>query len=347
MASVPSTLPSTRRFSRAGVATSLVAVSGLGLWAGLSGTAQAATAVPLGDAQSFAVLAGAGITNTGATTVTGDIGSFSTTTIDGGITLAPGSTNHGGDSVTQDAKTALTNALTIAANATPRTPVAAGELGGLDLSAGVYNSSGSTLDLTGTLTLDGGGSYDSVFIFQATSDLITAGNSTVALTNGAQACNVFWQVTSSATLGGNSDFVGTILADTAITLGTLARVEGRVLASTAAVSLDTNVITRPDTCRTGAVTPVVVTPPPPAPPTSTPTDTPGPTATPTGTPGPTATPTGTPAPTATPSGSAPATAPSAGRTSGSTTYGQVGRVPVGAVDTGDGSTLGEHAFRTP
>ncbi|OMQ14520.1 hypothetical protein A7K94_0216065, partial [Modestobacter sp. VKM Ac-2676] len=274
MASVPSTPPSTRRFSRAGVATSLVAVSGLGLWAGLSGTAQAATAVPLGDAQSFAVLAGAGITNTGATTVTGDIGSFATTTIDGGITLTPGSTNHGGDSVTQGAKTALTNALTIAKNATPRTPVAGGLLGGLDLSAGVY-SHGSTLDLTGTLTLDGGGSYDSVFIFQAGSDLITAGNSTVALTNGAQACNVFWQVTSSATLGGNSDFVGTVLADTAITLGTLARVEGRVLASTAAVSLDANVITRPDTCRTGAVTPVVVTPPP----TSTPTDTPGPTAT--------------------------------------------------------------------
>jgi len=328
----PSAAPT--RVRRLGIAsTSVVAISAVGLLATLTGTAQAATAVPLGAAQSFAVLAGAGITNTGATTVTGDIGSFATATIDGGITQPPGSTDHGGDSVTQDAKTALTNALTIAAGATPRTPVVAGTLGGLDLSAGVYNS-GSTLDLTGTLTLDGGGSYDSVFVFQAGSSLITAGNSSVVLTNGAQACNVFWQVTSSATLGGNSDFVGTILADTAITLGTLARVEGRVLASTAAVSLDTNVITRPDTCRTGPVVPVV------APPTTggltgTPT-TGGPAAPPT-TGGPTGTPTEPPTATE-PTPTAPASAGTGGTTPRPTTYGQVGRVPVGSVDTGDGST---------
>jgi len=316
----PSLVHSRHRRRRVGVAaTSLVAVSTFGFVAGLTGTAQAATAVPLAAAESFAVLAGAGITNTGATTVIGDIGSFATTTIDGGITQPPGSVNHGGDSDTQAAKTALVNAMSIAEGAGPPTPVVAGTLGGLDLSAGVYNSGSSSLDLTGTLTLDGGGSYDSVFIFQATSDLITAGSSTVALTNGAQACNVFWQVKSSATLGGSSTFVGTILADTAITLGNLATVEGRVLASTAAVSLSANTITRPDTCLTGPVVPVV------APPT---------------TGGPTAAPTATP--TDTPTATAPATAPSGTTPSATTprrtTYGQVGRVPVGSVDTGDGST---------
>jgi hypothetical protein len=308
--SVPSTLPSRTpqpgRRRRVGVAaTGLVAVSTFGLLAGLTGTAQAATAVPLGAAQSFAVLAGAGITNTGATAVTGDIGSFATTTIDGGITQPPGSTNHGGDTDTQNAKTALTNAMTVAAGAQPRSPVAAGQLGGLLLSAGVYNS-GSSLDVTGVLTLDGGGSYDSVFIFQAGSDLTTASSSTVVLTNGAQACNVFWQVGSSATLGSDSTLVGTVLADTAISLGTRAKVDGRVLASTAAVSLDTNVITRPDTCATGSVVPVG-----------------------TGT----TTPSTPPAPASTPAGAS----DDAG-TTGRPTYGQVSRVPVGAVDTGDGST---------
>jgi hypothetical protein len=304
--------------------TSLVALASVGLLAGLTGTAQAATAVPLGAAQSFAVLAGAGITNTGPTTVSGDIGSFATTSISGGITLAGASQNHGGDAVTQSAKTALSAALVAAAGAGPKTPVAAGLLGGLLLPAGVYNS-GSSLGLTGVLTLDGGGSYDSVFVFQAGSDLTTASNSTVVLTNGAQACNVFWQVGSSATLGTDSTLRGTVLADTAITLNTRAEVEGRVLASTAAVTLDANKITRPDTCRTGPVVPVVVT----TPPSTTP-----------------------PTTTASPTRPSPAgTAPPAGVTGtggsgrggsrdGQTTYGQVGRVPVGSVDTGDGSTAG-------
>ena len=331
MSSVPSTLTrsTSRRGRIAAASTGLVAVSTLGLLAGLTGTAQAATAVPLGTAQSFAVLAGGGITNTGPTTVRGDIGSFATTTIDGGISQPIG-TNHGGDAATQSAKTALSDALVAAAGAGPATPVAAGTLGGLLLPAGVYNSA-SSLGLTGVLTLDGGGSYDSVFVFQAGSSLTTASSSTVVLTGGAQACNVFWQVGSFATLGSNSTLVGTVLADQeAITLDTGADVEGRVLASVAAVTLDDNTITRPDTCLTGPVVPEVA---------PTPSPTPAPTAAPTS-PAPTSPAPTSSAPTSTAEAPTPVTvaaAPTPVRDAGRT-YDQVGRVPVGSVDTGDGST---------
>jgi hypothetical protein len=316
--------PAGRVRRRVGVAaTSVVAVSTFGLLAGLTGTAQAATAPGLGTAGTFSVLAGSAITNTGPTTVIGDIGSSGS--IDGGITQPPGSNTYGAGTVTTDAETAMSNAMGLAEGASPNTPVVAGKLGDLDLFAGVYNSGSSSLDLTGTLTLDGGGSYDSVFIFQATSSLITAGSSTVRLVNGAQACNVFWQVKSSATLGGSSTFRGTILAQTAITLGNLATVEGRVLAKTAAVSLNANTITRPDTCLTGSA-PITTT-------TRATANTPTPTPT-------TAAPAATPA-----AASAPATASGSAGTTGRPTYGQVRRVPVGAVDTGDGS-MAEELYRS-
>ena len=84
-----------------------------------------------------------------------------------------------------------------------------------------------------------------MFVFQASSDLITASNSVVQLENGAQACNVFWQVGSSATLDSASTFVGTIMALTSATLDTGATVQGRVLARNGAVTLDANTITTP------------------------------------------------------------------------------------------------------
>ncbi len=239
-------------------------------------------AVGLGTADSFAVLAGAGITNTGPTTINGDVGSFPTTTQSGFGSVTLTGTNHAGDSVTQGAKTDLTTAYNDAAGRGPTIPVTA-DLGGQNLVAGVYNSA-SSLALTGVLTLTG--SASDVWVFQAGSTLTTASGSSVVFIGGAQACNVFWQVGSSATIGTGSAFKGTILALTSITVTTGATVDGRVLARNGAVTLDTNTITR-STC---AVAP---TPAPTAVPTAVPTFGP--------TPGPSATPSATPAPSATPS----------------------------------------------
>ncbi|HEU4750357.1 MAG TPA: ice-binding family protein, partial [Acidimicrobiia bacterium] len=113
---------------------------------------------------------------------------------------------------------------------------------------GVYATvSKGALSLTGTLTLDGENNPDSVFIFQTDSTLITSTASTVALINGAQQCNVFWQVGSSATLGSNSVFVGNILALTSITVTTDVTVQGRALARNGAVTLDDDTFNQP-TC---------------------------------------------------------------------------------------------------
>jgi hypothetical protein len=121
-----------------------------------------------------------------------------------------------------------------------------GDLKGLTLTPGVYRSE-SSLGLTGTLTLDGQGDPNAVFIFQAPdSTLTTASNSRVNLINGAQACNVFWQVGSSATLGGStggSFFAGNILALTSITINGGVTVDGRALARNGAVTLNNDTIT--------------------------------------------------------------------------------------------------------
>jgi Ice-binding-like len=235
--------PGARRFrSRATWATALFALFVLGMLVTLVGGAAAATAVPLGTADSFAVLAGAGITNTGPTTVNGDLGTYPTTTITGTATLTINGMNRPDAAVTQGAKTDLTTAYNAAAGQGPTSPISA-DLGGQTLVAGVYNSA-SSIGLTGALTLNAAGDPNAVFVFQAGSTLTTASGSQVNLINGAQACNVFWQVGSSATLGTGSSFRGTILALTSITVTTGATVDGRVLAQNGAVTLDTNTITR-------------------------------------------------------------------------------------------------------
>jgi type VI secretion system secreted protein VgrG len=120
------------------------------------------------------------------------------------------------------------------------------DLSGLTLVGGVFEGpSQGPLSLTGTLTLDGEGDPNSVFIFQTDSTLITGSGSVVALINGAQECNVFWQVGSSATLGSGSTFVGNILALTTITLGANVTVHGRALAQTGEVTLIDDTFTQP------------------------------------------------------------------------------------------------------
>ncbi len=158
-------------------------------------------------------------------------------------------TNHAGDAVTQGAKNDLVTGYNTAAGESPRTAVPA-DLGGQTLNPGTYNSA-SSLGLTGTVTLNGGGNPNAMFVFQAGSTLITASSSSVNLINGAQACNVFWQVGSSATLGTGSTFRGTILALTSITVTTATTIDGRVLARNGAVTLDNDTITTPDVCSLG------------------------------------------------------------------------------------------------
>ena len=248
--------------SRATWATALFVLFGLGMLVGLVGGASAAaTSVGLGTADSFAVLAGAGITNTGPTTVTGDLGTFPTTSMTGTASLTVTGANHAGDAVTQGAKTDLITAYNTAAGEGPTSPIAA-DLGGQTLAPGVYNSA-SSVGLTGTLTLDAGGDPNAVFVFQAGSSLTTASGSQVSMINGAQSCNVFWQVGSSATLGTGSTFRGTVIALTSITVTTGVTVDGRVLARNGAVTLDTDTIAR-STCAgsssTTATTPTATTP---------------------------------------------------------------------------------------
>jgi Ice-binding-like len=268
---------STARLGSAAPAVWVVLAAAIAIVA-LATTAQAAaTAVPLRTARPFAVLAGSGITNTGATTISGDIGTFPTTTITGRNTITLNGTNHRGDAVTQKAKTDLVTAFKNAAGQGPTKAIAGGQLGGRTLRSGVYNS-GSSIGLTGTLILDGRGNPDAVFIFQAGSTLTTAPASQIALVNGARSCNVFWEIGSSATLDTTSNFRGTILARTSITANTGAMVHGRLLARNGAVTLDSNTITTP-TCR-----------PAPAP-TPRPTSSPRPTASPSSSPTPNPTPT--------------------------------------------------------
>ncbi|MBG6219074.1 hypothetical protein IWX75_003565, partial [Arthrobacter sp. CAN_A6] len=194
--------------------------------------------IGLGTAGSYSVLGGQAVTNTGPSILNANLGVSPGTAITGfppGI--AAGSTNAGNAEAAQ-AQADLVTAYNDAAGRAPTGSVA-GDLVGQTLAAGVYNSTGP-LALSGTLTLDGEGDPNAVFIFQAASTLITASASNINLIGGAQACNVFWQVGSSATLGTQSSFKGSILALTSVTVTTNTVVEGRALARNGAVTLDNN-----------------------------------------------------------------------------------------------------------
>ncbi|MEA2520105.1 MAG: hypothetical protein QOF49_2185 [Chloroflexota bacterium] len=227
------------------------------------------TTVSLGTAASFAILAGSAVTDVPTSAFTGDVGLSPTTgAAITGVTCAEVT----GTIYTVDvagplcrvadpgllttAKNALTTAYDDAAGRTPDTTFsgADNQLGGQNLVAGTYRFGGaSTANLIGNLTLTG--AADDVWIFQATSTLVTAASSSISFSGGAQACNVFWQVGSAATLGASSTFAGTILAFDDISLGSQVTVHGRLLAGgqanhAGAVTLIMDTIVRSD-CAAG------------------------------------------------------------------------------------------------
>ncbi len=257
------------------------------------GVARAATAPSLGTAQRFAVLGGSAVTNTGPSTITGDLGVSPGNAVSGFPPgLVAGGTIHAADAVALQAQRDVTTAYNALAGQACDTVLTGQDLGGLTLTPGVYCYAAAA-QLTGTLTLDAQGNPSAVFIFQIGSTLTTASNATVRVINGGSPCNIYWKVGSSATLGTATTFVGNILALTSITLTTGANISGRALARNGAVTLDTN------TGSFAACTTATPTPTPTA--TATATATPLPTATPVPpTMTPTLTATATPLPTATP-----------------------------------------------
>jgi len=312
----------------AGVGT-LAAAAALGLLLLLiPGPADAAESpVDLNTAADFSVLAGSTVTNTGATTLAQGLGVHPGTAATG---FPPGTVageTHLADGVALQAKSDLTTAYTDAAGRTPFTNLAS-QLGGSTLTPGVYRLGAA--QLTGELTLNSQNDTGAVFIFQISSTLITASNSTVVFLNGASPCNVFWQVASSATLGSNSDLVGNIMALTSITMNTGADLVGRALAGNGAVTLDDNDITTPF-CAAAT-----------SPPTSSPSASSSASSSPSASPSssisssPSASPSGTSSPGASPTASAPnASSPAAGppigvppRTSTPTSPGNPPRLPI-------------------
>ena len=204
----------------------------------------AAAPVNLGVAAGFGVLGATTVTNAGATVVSTDVGVSPGTAVTGFPPGTVGGTLHPGDAVASQAHTDMTIASDDAAARVPDF-VLTGDIGGTTLTPGVYNATLS-LGITGALTLDGRGDPNAVFIIQTGSTLITQPASIVNLINGVQACNVFWLVGSSATLGVASTFSGTVLAFTSITVSAGASITGRALARNGAVTLDTNTVNAAD-----------------------------------------------------------------------------------------------------
>jgi len=212
-----------------------------------SAVACQSSSVPMGSAANFEVLAGSTVTNTGPTIITGgDLGLSPGSAVTGFPpgTLTPPAVMDVTDPTAATAELDLTTAYLYTAGL-PGGAVLPGDLSGLTIAPGLYTNSSTVMLSAGNVTLDAQGDPNAVFIFQIGSTLTTIGSTQVVLAGGAQAKNVYWQVSSSATLGTNSIFQGTILSLESITLDTGATLTGRALARNGAVAMDANTVTAP------------------------------------------------------------------------------------------------------
>ena len=217
------------------------------VWSFTTATLACQAPVPLGSAANFDILAASTVTNTGPTIISGgDLGLSPGSSVTGFPpgTLTPPAVTHLTDPVAAQAQLDLTIAYNYAAGLTGAA-LLPGDMRGLTFTPGLYKTSSTVMLSGGNVTLDAQGNANAVFIFQIGSTLTTITNTQVVLAGGTQAKNIFWQVGSSATLGTNSVFKGNIMALASITITTGVNLEGRALASTAAVTLDSNTITAP------------------------------------------------------------------------------------------------------
>lgn len=201
--------------------------------------------VEMGKSANFAVLAGSAITNTGETKITGDMGLSPGTSVDG---FPPGiltGTLRINDIISNQAKLDLTTAYNDAAGRTSTDIVPlAGNIGGLTLTPGLYKSTSSLEISSGDVTFDAKGDANAVFIIQIASSLTTTPGRKVILSGGAQAANIYWQVSSSASFGTTTVFKGTVMALESITFDTGATLEGKALARNGEITLDGNTIVK-------------------------------------------------------------------------------------------------------
>ncbi|MBA3455963.1 MAG: DUF3494 domain-containing protein [Deltaproteobacteria bacterium] len=214
-------------------------------WTFTTGNACVVEPIILGTSGAFAVLAGAAVTNTGPSMITGDLGVYPLTSITG---FPPGvlvGNQYPGIAPSDSAQGDLTIAYNDAAGRTMCLTSIVGDLGGMTLPPGLYKSTGFLSVVTGDLVLDAQGDPNARWIFSMASELTVANSRQVTIIGGGSAANVFWQVGSSATLGTGSSFVGTIMADQSISFATGAVLRGRALARIAAVTLDSTTITLP------------------------------------------------------------------------------------------------------